>query len=275
MSKKRKKYLVVIFATIGALLTSFFTMSSGKEETFVEQQRPIQYQKQVVEMKEVVFFDSIRSREIPYAVFSSSTKQAQEDSVRLILFSHGYGSNYTKNYLNYTYLTKFLARKGFLVLSIQHELVGDSLLPQGENVYEARYPIWKRGSENILSTLNHFQKENPGIRFQSIDLIGHSNGGDMSILTAKNHSKLIRSVITLDHLRMPIPLVAKPVFSSLRSTDKKADLGVLPNRLDAEKLDIKIIQLRNITHNEMNDKASKKQKNQINTVVLRLLARFN
>jgi len=216
------------------------------------------------------FFDSIRTRRIPYALFKPEKETGQ--NIKLIIFSHGYGANYPLNYLNYSYLTKKMAQKGYWVLSIQHELPGDSVLPRSGDMQAVRMPFWKRGEENIMVVLNDFKRLHPNIEIHSIDLVGHSNGGDMSVLTAKKHPELFRKVITLDHLRMPVPLVKTPTFSSLRSSDKHADEGVLPDKAQQKDLGIKVIQLKNITHDEMNDGAPAKKKKKIAKTVVQLLA---
>lgn len=73
-------------------------------------------------------FDDLRNCEVPVAIFKPKhyTANAQQ---QIVIFSHGYGENKTGSYLIYSYLTNFLASKGFFVASIQHELPTDSLIP--------------------------------------------------------------------------------------------------------------------------------------------------
>ena len=242
------------------VVTAFASMSSDYEPISTE-----------IKIETYEVLDSVRNRLIPYALYSPEVEMKQGDSIRLVIFSHGYGSNYSRNYLNYSYLTKRLAKTGFWTVSIQHELLGDPLIPKEGNMQVVRMPFWIRGEENILFVLNDFRRKHPGLKISSIDLIGHSNGGDMSILTAKDHPELIRKVITLDHLRMPIPNLNKPEFASLRSTDKSADSLVIPSQDLCLRNGIKIIQLKKITHNEMNDEGSRKQKKQINSYIQKIL----
>lgn len=259
--KRRKNRLYTILGGILLLtITAFASMSSDNEPISTE-----------IRIETFEVLDSVRNRLIPYALYSPEVKIKSDDSIRLVIFSHGYGSNYSRNYLNYSYLTKRLAKIGFWTLSIQHELLGDPLIPKEGIMQVVRMPFWIRGEENILFVLNDFKQKHPNLNIRSIDLIGHSNGGDMSILTAKDHPELIRKVITLDHLRMPIPKVSTPQFSSLRSTDKTADSLVIPSKEVCLKEGIKIIQLKKITHNEMNDEGSRKQKKQINSYIQKIL----
>lgn len=272
MSRERKRFLVVLSGILLLALAGMASLASRSEKASAStEKKPAMKRKEItVEKSEV--YDSIRNRRIPYALFRpKTTSKKTPDSIRLVIFSHGYGSNYSLNYLNYSYLTKRLAREGFWTLSIQHELAGDSLIPQTGIIQVVRMPFWKRGEANILFVLNHFRESNPQLKIQSVDLIGHSNGGDMSVLTARDHPELIRKVITLDNLRMPFPLCSSPQFASLRSTDKTADEGVLPTVLSCDSLGIQIIQLKNITHNQMNDEGTRKQKKQINKYIQEIL----
>lgn len=241
-------------------ITAFASMSSDYESVSTK-----------IQIEKYEVFDSVRNRLIPYALYSPKFKENKRDSIHLVIFSHGYGSNYSRNYLNYSYLTKRLARAGFWTVSIQHELLGDPLIPKQGIAQVVRMPFWIRGEENILFVLNDFRKKHPDLKISSVDLVGHSNGGDMSVLTAKDHPGLIRKVITLDHLRMPIPTGSKTQFSSLRSIDKVADSLVIPSKEICLHCGIRIIQLKKITHNEMNDEGSRKQKKQINQYVQKIL----
>ena len=120
-------------------------------------------------------YDAAREREIPIAVYQPVTKLPNE---KIVIFSHGYGHNYQKNYLVYSYLTDVLASKGYFVVSIQHELPTDSILPFTGIPQVVRLPFWERGVENILFVINSLKKTNPELNFEHIALIGHSNGGD-------------------------------------------------------------------------------------------------
>lgn len=260
MKQRTKRFYMVLSGIFVLTITAFASMSSEYEAVSTD-----------IRIETFEVLDSVRNRLIPYALYSPVPKEKVKDSIRLVVFSHGYGSNYSRNYLNYSYLTKRLAKSGFWTVSIQHELLGDPLIPKEGIIQVVRRPFWIRGEENILFVLNDFKKKFPELKIRSIDLIGHSNGGDMSILTAKDHPELIRKVITLDHLRMPVPHVLKPQFSSLRSTDKTADSLVIPSKVDCQKYGIQIVQLKKITHNEMNDEGSRKQKKQINQIVQKIL----
>lgn len=266
MTKRRRNRFYAALAGIWVVsITGFASLSSEYEPLSSPDIRVTKFET----------FDSIRNRRIPYALFSPVLEKDTADSIRLVIFSHGYGSNYPLNYLNYSYLTKSLARKGFWTLSIQHELADDPLIPKTGVIQVVRMPFWVRGEANILFVLEDFKSKFPKLNIRSLDLIGHSNGGDMSVLTARNHPELIRKVITLDNLRMPIPHVSSPQFYSLRSTDKTADSLVIPPKDICVTCGIGIIQLDKITHDAMNDEGSRKQKKQINKYIGEILSRDN
>ena len=71
-------------------------------------------------------FDSRRNRIVPVAVYRPKKESARTG---VIIFNHGYdGNKNDKSNQSYSYLTRFLAEKGYYVISIQHELSDDPLL---------------------------------------------------------------------------------------------------------------------------------------------------
>ena len=125
-------------------------------------------------------YDQNRQREIPIAIYHPKIDISGKQ--KIVIFSHGYGQNKGGDYLAYSYLAEFLASKGYFVVSIQHELATDSLLPLTGNPQILRRPFWERGADNILFVVNELKKTNPDLDYKHITLIGHSNGGDMTAL---------------------------------------------------------------------------------------------
>jgi predicted peptidase len=220
-----------------------------------------------VELQKHVWFDSIRGREIPVAIYFPRNTTPDSMPIKLVVFSHGYGQNYPYNYTNYSYLTEKLASYGFWVMSIQHELKEDPLLPQGTNVYELRKPFWDRGMRNIFFAIEEFKRTFPNKRISEISAVGHSNGGDMSVYAAINRPDLFKNVVTLDHLRVPIPTTISTAIFTLRSSDKIPDSMVIPVNFDASRL----VWLKRIKHNDMNDEGSRKQHKEITKHLIRFL----
>ena len=87
-----------------------------------------------------------------------------------------------------------------------------------------------RGEANILFVLNKLQKRQPNADYDHLMLVGHSNGGDVSMYLAKQHPEIVSKVITLDNLRVPFVPHGGMKILSFRSKDPnfKADPGVLP-----------------------------------------------
>lgn len=133
-----------------------------------------------------------------------------------------------------------MAEKGYYVISIQHELSDDPLLAIEGNFMETRMPNWKRGEENILFTIREFKKLKPNLQWEKLCVIGHSNGGDITMLTATNHPELIMKAISMDHRRMIIPRTQKPRIYTLRGCDYDADPGVLPTSEEQQKFRIEL-----------------------------------
>jgi predicted peptidase len=214
-------------------------------------------------------FDQSRQREIPIAIYKPSTEVSGKQ--KLVIFSHGYGYNKGAAYLAYSYLTEFLATKGFFVVSIQHELATDSLIPLTGIPQIVRRPFWECGADNILFVINELKKTNPDLDFKDITLIGHSNGGDMTALFSQKYPDIVKKIITLDNRRMALPRTKKLKVYSLRSSDQPADEGVLPTEKEAKKYKMKIVKLTHTTHNEMDDKANDVQRSEILKYILSFL----
>ena len=202
-------------------------------------------------------FDSRRNRIVPVAVYRPKKESARTG---VIIFNHGYdGNKNDKSNQSYSYLTRFLAEKGYYVISIQHELSDDPLLAMEGNFMETRMPNWKRGEENILFTIREFKKLKLILQWEKLCVIGHSNGGDITMLTATNHPELIMKAISMDHRRMIIPRTQKPRIYTLRGCDYDADPGVLPTSEEQQKFRIEVLRLDGVTHSNMGENGSAEQ----------------
>ena len=190
---------------------------------------------------------------------------------KIVIFSHGYGQNRGDSYLMYSYLTDYLASKGYFVASIQHELPTDSLIPSAGVPQIVRRPFWERGANNILFVINELRKSEPKLDFNHITLIGHSNGADMTALFPMKYPNIIDKIITLDNRRMPLPRTTKPKVYSLRSSDQPADEGVLPTKAEEKKYGMTIIKLPNTVHNDMDDHANNEQREEIRKYIIAFL----
>ena len=253
--KKNKNILIIIFLFITSCLTKINADENNRSFK--------------VNLEEIKLFDQVRQREIPIAIYTLKNKKDHKQ--KIIILSHGYGYNRGGANLEYSYLTNYLAEKGYFVISIQHELSTDSLLPLSGDPKVLRRPFWERGADNILFVINNLKRTNPDLDFKHITLIGHSNGGDMTALFPQKYPDIVDKIITLDNRRMPLPRSNQPKVYSLRSSDQVADEGVLPTVEEQKKYSIKIIKLPNTIHNDMNDNANTIQREEIRKYVLGFL----
>ncbi|WP_428659273.1 alpha/beta hydrolase family protein [Runella sp.] len=215
-------------------------------------------------------FDQARRRSIPLAIYKPKTAK-KISKTKVVIFSHGYGQNKGGDNVAYSYLTDYLASKGYFVASIQHELSTDGLLPLTGIPQVVRRPFWDRGADNILFVINDLKRTNPELDFKHITLIGHSNGGDMTALFPQKYPDIVDKIITLDNRRMALPKAKKPKVYSLRSSDQAADEGVLPTDEEMKKFGIAIIKLPNTIHNNMDDSANEAQRQEIRKYIMAFL----
>lgn len=215
--------------------------------------------------------DSARNRKVPVAVYGPAS-EAPIPHQKLVIFSHGYYQNKPDGYLRYSYLTEKLASQGYLVVSVQHELPTDSLIPASGTPQVVRRPFWDRGADNIRFVLQRLQQTRPSLDFQHVALIGHSNGGDMVALFAHKYPGLAAKIITLDNRRMALPRTKQPPrVYSLRSSDQAADAGVLPAPEEQKRWRMTVISLPHTIHNDMDNQATPAQRQEITQYVLGFL----
>jgi len=176
------------------------------------------------------------------------------------IISHG---NTVKS-TEYSFLANVLAARGYLVASIQHELPNDApLMTKEGSLYVGRLGVYERGEQNILYAIRELKKVEPNADYDHMTLVGHSNGGDISMFFAQQHPDLVQRVVTLDNLRVPI-LKSGPKILSFRSKDTvfKADPGVVPDDKDAKKAGIDIIRT-DAQHTDMSDRGPDSVKTKI------------
>jgi len=100
--------------------------------------------------------------------------------------------------------------------------------------------------------------------------LGHSQGGDISMLFAEQHPALLERVISLDNRRMPLPRTRQPQVCSIRSSDQAADEGVLPSPQEAEDLGMRVV-TSTVPHDHMDDEATPGERSELERAVLDLL----
>ncbi|MCP3464890.1 alpha/beta hydrolase [Bradyrhizobium sp. CCGUVB23] len=165
----------------------------------------------------------------------------------------------------YSFLANVLAARGYLVASIQQDLPTDPpLMTKAGQPYVGRKGVYMRCEANILFVLNELKKQQENAEYDHITLVGHSNGGDVSMYVAHQHPELVSKVITLDNLRVPFVLSDHLKILSFRSKDPKfvTDPGVLPTPEQAKLRGIDIINT-GAQHTELSDRGPDSVKEKI------------
>jgi hypothetical protein len=161
----------------------------------------------------------------------------------------------TVRFTEYSFLANLLAARGYLAMSIQHDLSTDApLVTKVGERFVGREPVYERGVANILFALGEIHKVQPHADYKHLVMIGHSNGGDISMYFAEKHPALVKKVVTLDNLRVPLAQGAFKILS-FRSTDPhfKPDPGVVPSDEICREAGIKVVTTR-YQHTDMSDR---------------------
>jgi len=204
----------------------------------------------------VNFFDAARQRlvAVDVAVRRDYERKANDGYWKLpvAIISNG---NTVKN-TEYSFLANVFAARGYLVASIQQDLPTDPpLMTRIGLPYVGRQKVYERGEANILFVLGQLKDWQPNADYNHLTLVGHSNGGDISMFCARRHPELVSKVITLDNLRVPFVLNDKLKILSFRSKDPnfKTDPGVMPTPQQARADGIDIVNTK-FQHTDMSDR---------------------
>lgn len=220
------------------------------------------------------FFDANRQR--PVAVDLAvrwdyeMKANAGYPKLPLAIISQG---NTVKN-TEYSFLANVFASRGYLVVSIQHDLPTDTPLVTKEgSLYVGRLRLYERAEENILFAMGELKKSQPNAEYDHITLVGHSYGGDISMFFAQQHPELVKEVVTLDNLRVPFVTDGRLKILSFRSKDPnyKTDPGVLPSDTLAEEVGIVIVKT-GAQHTDMSDRGPASVKEGIETTLDKFLS---
>jgi hypothetical protein len=221
--------------------------------------------KWVIRHETLNLFDAARQRPVAVdlAVRRDYETKANDGYWKLpvAVISNG---NTVKN-TEYSFLANVLAARGYLVASIQQDIPTDPpLMTRIGLPYVGRQGVYERGEANILFVLGQLKKLQPNADYRHLTLVGHSNGGDISMFCAKRHPELVTKVITLDNLRVPFVHSDRLKILSFRSKDPnfKTDPGVLPTAQQAKADGIDIVNTK-FQHTDMSDRGSDAAKEMI------------
>jgi len=222
----------------------------------------------------LMFYDSSRGERpvaVDVAVRRDKEMQADAKLIKLPVAILNHGN--TVKFTEYSFLANLFAARGYMVASIQHDLATDApLVTKVGELYVGRLPQYHRGVANIRFAIDELKKVQPNADYDHLTMIGHSNGGDISMYFAKLYPDEIRKVVTLDNLRVPFMTDGRFKIISFRSKDPvfKPDPGVIPTDDICAKAGITVVQT-SFQHNDMRDTGSDEAKESIQAMLDKML----
>ena len=200
---------------------------------------------------------------VDIAVRRDKEMQATADMITLPVAILNHGN--TVRFTEYSFLTNYFAMRGYLAISIQHDLPTDApMVTKLGELYVGRQPQYLRGIANIKFAVEEMKKVQPSADYDRLTVVGHSAGADISMYFAKMYPDHIKEVVTLDNLRVPFMTDGRFKILSFRSKDPqfKTDPGVVPPKGIREKSGITVVQT-GYQHADMSDRGSDNVKSAI------------
>jgi len=234
-----KRGIAVLFSLSALVAVAYFTLS-----------------KWAIRHETLMFYDPDRGNrpvEIDLAVRRDKELEANAGMIKLPVAILNHGN--TVKFTEYSFLANVFAARGYLVASIQHDLATDApLVTKAGELYVGRLPQYHRGVANIRFAIDELKKVQPNADYDHLTMVGHSNGGDISMYFAKLYPDQIKKIVTLDNLRVPFLTDGRFKILSFRSRDPvfKADPGVVPDDEICEKAGITVVRTL-FQHNDMRD----------------------
>src|SRR5580700_7979900 len=190
---------------------------------------------------------------VDVAVRRDKEMQANAGMITLPVAILNHGN--TVKFTEYSFLANAFAARGYIAISIQHDLPTDPpMVTKVGELYVGRQPQYLRGVANIRFAVAEMQKVQPNADYEHLTVVGHSAGADISMYFAKLHPELVKKVVTLDNLRVPFITDGRFKILSFRSKDPvfKTDPGVIPSEDVCEKAGITVVRT-GFQHNDMRD----------------------
>ena len=204
----------------------------------------------------ITFHDATRgNRPVAVDVAVRWDKEMQANAgmntLPVAILNHGNTVKFTE----YSFLANAFAARGYLVVSIQHDLPTDPpMVTKVGELYVGRLPQYQRDIANIKFAIEEMQKVQANADYDHLTMVGHSMGADVSLYFAKLYPDHIKKVVTLDNLRVPFMTDGRFKILSFRSKDPvfKTDPGVVPSEEVCEKAGITVVRT-GFQHNDMRD----------------------
>lgn len=234
-----KRGITILLSLLALVTVAYFTLS-----------------KLAIHHETLTFYDASRgNRPVAVDVAVRRDKEMQADAGMITLpvaiLNHGNTVKFTE----YSFLANVFAARGYISISIQHDLPTDPpMVTKVGELYVGRQPQYLRGVANIRFAVEEMKKVQPNADYDHLTVVGHSAGADISMYFAKLHPELTKRVVTLDNLRVPFITDGRFKILSFRSKDPvfKTDPGVIPPEEECEKAGITVVRT-GFQHNDMRD----------------------
>jgi hypothetical protein len=250
---------IAVLLSVGVLVTvGYFTAS-----------------KWAIRHETITFRDPTRDNRpvaVDIAVRRDKEMQANAGMINLPVAILNHGN--TVKYTEYSFLANVFAMRGYMAVSIQHDLPTDPpMVTKVGELYVGRLAQIQRGVANIRFAVEQMRQVQPNADYDHLTVVGHSMGGDITMYFAKQYPEEIKKVVTLDNLRVPFITSGKFKILSFRSKDPqfKADPGVVPSSDICEKAGITVVNT-GFQHNDMRDTGSEAAKSSIQAMLDRFLS---
>src|SRR6202046_5261895 len=222
----------------------------------------------------LTFYDASRDNRpvaVDIAVRRDKEMQANAGMITLPVAILNHGN--TVKFTEYSFLANVFAARGYIAVSIQHDLPTDPpMVTKVGELYVGRLPQYHRGVANIRFAIEQLKTVQPNADYDHLTMVGHSNGGDISMYFAKMYPEQIKKVVTLDNLRVPFMTDGRFKIISFRSKDPvfKPDPGVIPDDDICAKAGITVVRT-SFQHNDMRDTGSDEAKSSIQDMLDKML----
>jgi pimeloyl-ACP methyl ester carboxylesterase len=208
---------------------------------------------------------------IDLAVRRDKELQANAGMIKLPVAILNHGN--TVKFTEYSFLANVFAARGYLVVSIQHDLPTDApMVTKVGELYVGRQPQYERDIANIRFAIDEMKQVQTNADYDHLTMVGHSMGADVSLYFAKMYPDQVRKIVTLDNLRVPFMTDGRFKILSFRSNDPvfKPDPGVVPDADICEKAGITVVRT-GFQHNDMRDTGPDEAKASIQEMVDKFL----
>ncbi len=139
---------------------------------------------------------------VDIAVRWDKEMQANAGMIKLPVAILNHGN--TVKFTEYSFLADAFATRGYMAISIQHDLPTDApMVTKVGELYVGRLPQIQRGIANIRFAASEMKNVQPNADYDHLTMVGHSMGGDISMYFAKMYPDQIKKLVTLDNLRVP------------------------------------------------------------------------